>query len=73
MKTLHSKYSFALSAHYEVGIKPQRYRRIPTSLHRRILTSHVFLYYVKRSLHKSRLIKTSRPAQLTKLEVKLST
>jgi len=30
---------------------------IPTSLRRRILTSHVFLYCVKRSLHKSRLIK----------------
>jgi len=30
----------------------------PTSLHGRILTSHVFLYCVKRSLHKSHLINT---------------
>jgi len=29
----------------------------PTSLHKRILTSRVFSYCVKRSLHKSRLIK----------------
>jgi len=31
--------------------------RIPTSLHRPILTSHVFSYCVKRNLHKNRLIK----------------
>jgi len=36
-------------------------RGIPTSLHRRILTIHVFLYYVKISLHKSRLIKPVVP------------
>jgi len=32
--------------------KPQRLWRTLTSLHRRILTSHIVLYCVKRSLHK---------------------
>jgi len=52
MKTRHSKYSFALRIHSEVGIKPWRLRRIPTNLQRRVLTSHAVLYCIKRSLHK---------------------
>ena len=43
MKTRHSKYSFALSIHSDVRTKPQRKRRIATSLQRCILTSHVIL------------------------------
>jgi len=39
----------------ELNLK--RSRLTPTSLHRRILTSHVFLYCVKGSQHESRLIK----------------
>jgi len=52
MKTRHSAYSFALSIYSDVRTKPQRSGRIPTSLHTCILTSHVILYCVKRSLHK---------------------
>jgi len=45
-----AKYSFALSIHRDVGTKPQGLRRIPTSLHRCILTSHMILYCMIRSL-----------------------
>ena len=47
-----AKYSFALSIHSDVGTKPYRLRRILTSLHRCILTSHIILYCMKRSLRK---------------------
>jgi len=50
MKTRHSKYSFAFSIHLDIRTKPLRQRRIPTSLLRCILTSHVILYCMKRSL-----------------------
>jgi len=52
MKTRLSKYSFAVSIHSEVSTISQRLRLIPTRLHRRILTSPVVFYCVKRSLHK---------------------
>jgi len=55
MKTRHSKYGLALSIHSDVRTKPQRLRRIPTSLHRFILTSGIILYCMKRSLRKSGL------------------
>ena len=48
MKTRHSKYSFAFSIHSDTRTKPKRLRRIPTSLHRCLLT--VILYCMKRSL-----------------------
>jgi len=43
MKTRHSKYSFTLSIHSDVKTKLQQLRRIPTSLCRHILTTHVIL------------------------------
>ena len=52
MKTRHSKYSFALSIHSVIRTKPLQFRRISTSLHRRILTSQGILYCMKRILHK---------------------
>ena len=55
MKTRHSKYSFALSINLDVRTKTLQLRRIPTSLHRCILTSHVILYSMKRILHKCSL------------------
>ena len=54
-ETRHSKYSFALSIHLDVRTKTSQLRRIPTSLHRCILTSHVILYCMKRILHKCSL------------------
>jgi len=44
MKTCHSQYGFVLSIHSDVTTNPKQLRRIPTSLHRRILTSHLILY-----------------------------
>jgi len=55
MKTRRSQCSFVLSINSDVRSKPQRLKRIPTSLHRCILTSHVILHYMKRSLHKRSL------------------
>jgi len=49
MKSCHRKCSFKLSTHSTI-------KCIPTSLHRRILTSHEVLYCVKRSLNKRCLI-----------------
>jgi len=52
MKTRHNKYSFALSIHSDIRTQPLQLRRISTSLHRHILTSHIILYCMKRCLHK---------------------
>jgi len=51
MKSRHSKYSCALSIHSDVRTKTWRLRRIPTSLHRCMLTNHVVFLLHERSLH----------------------
>jgi len=48
--------SFALSIHSDFRTKILPLRRNHSSLHRRILTSHVFVYCVKRRLHKRSLV-----------------
>jgi len=53
----HVKIRKRLGTPWETGTKFQLLRRISTSVHRRILTSHVALYSVKRSLHMRSLIK----------------